>query len=255
MCYADFILRKWSTSRGKVMSSSWLDSRAALQLWQCGRGAIQLPDSWPEPRGWQLNTVDPMKLLACYKHLSLRDGYVLRSLLFGAENSRGLVRAYPSAVPQSQPSDEYSSEFNPPPAERGVIDDFMTIVELDGSPSSYLEASWFYRNAQEIGASWHGLDWSTHSLLLVDPRKNPSADLADELSDVSFELVGPRKRLPSVWRPRIELGEHQITVNFFTYSGLGQGRIIKHVDVYEPGKAVAATEEHVLAHTNSGYVF
>jgi hypothetical protein len=45
----------------------------------------------------------------------------------------------------------------------------MEAIEGDGTPWSYLLASFLSRDGEELGAVWHGCYWRTHALLLESP--------------------------------------------------------------------------------------
>ena len=46
-----------------------------------------------------------------------------------------------------------------------------------------------------------------------------------------------------------------MAVRFYTFSGLGQEAIYRHLDAYEPGDYAFETERTVIAEGRGGYVF
>ncbi len=117
--------------------------------------------------GWQLCPVDPMELLAMFKPLRIKAGFVLRAYVYrSGSDANGVVWA----LPKDAPLPEVHTDENTPweqamfamfgridqPRPPGALDDVMQAIEGDGSPWSFVCASLFAREAAEFGARWHG---------------------------------------------------------------------------------------------------
>ena len=88
---------------------------------------------------------------------------------------------------------------------------FMTAVEGDGSPWSYLCASLAVRQLLDFAAFWHALyqhDWYEHVILAAWP---PPRSL---LEQPSWEWEG---RAPLSWRPEVVVARDHVIVRIHTY--------------------------------------
>ena len=145
------------------------------------RVSIQFPAHLED--GWSRSPVDPMKLLKTFDSLDIRDGFVLRGYVFrDGANGNGIVWAMPanSEFPFPEDCEELNDRFLSPPKPTEAIDDFMAVINGDGSPWSYVSASIFAREAHEYGALWHGCDWTDHEIIggeIVHPVGPPHQDL------------------------------------------------------------------------------
>ncbi len=214
------------------------------------------------PGGWTKSSVDPMKLLAVFPCLHLKEGIVLRAYqLREGGNGNGVVFAMPADLPLPEPEEcgEFLFRgFLTAPRPQAALDDVMGAIDGDQSPWSYLSASLLARELEEFGAMWHGCDWSTHSILSQNPLASPRRSAGQH--SVLDEPGDPRewkwlKRKPREWRPAVGRSAGAMVVRFYTYTGLGQSRICRHVDTYKQGSYSFGTEEAKMATGPAGYVF
>lgn len=120
------------------------------------------------PEDWSISAVDPMTVLAVFKPLRIKEGYILRAYQFcSGGNGNGFVWAMPTDAdfPDPEQCPRLEDVFLEPPKPPAALDDAMEAIDGDGSPWSYLCASLLCRQLREFGAMWHGCDWSTHSIL------------------------------------------------------------------------------------------
>jgi len=225
------------------------------------------------PQGWTKSSVDPMKLLEVFPCLHLKEGMVLRAYQFREGdnydvNGNAVVFAVPEDLPFPEPEEctESLRGFLSAPRPPGALDDVMEAIDGDGSPWSYLSASLLARELQEFGAIWHGCGWTTHCILsrnpLVSPgrgarRRSIENPLQPDSSD-PFENPREWKWLKSrhrEWRPTVGKDAGSMVVRFYTYTGLGQYRICRHVDTYKPGSYCFKSEGTDIATGPGGYVF
>ena len=203
----------------------------------------------PQGEGWQRNHTDPMQLLAVFTTLRLQDGY----RLVGYERDWGIgcsgrVVAVPVQAGFPAPDPVTGLPAHVP----GLVEDPMRVIQGDGSAWSYLEASILWRELREFGAWWHGMTWSTHTILGANPLRVPSAHTippqrsqhqADfgkgelpQPGDTRWVWLEPQMNLPTAqWDPVVYITPNLIRVVFYTYSPLGQEGIYRHEDTYRPG--------------------
>ncbi|GAB4266207.1 hypothetical protein [Thermincola ferriacetica] len=190
--------------------------------------------------GWSKSAVDPMRLLAVFSSLRMKDGYVLRAYQFReGGNGNGFVWAMPEKAPFPEPEEceRVRGHFLEPPKPPGALDNFMEAIEGDGTPWSYLSASLFAREAREFGARWHGLSWSTHTILGSDPQY-PWLEVH-----------------PEEWRPVVIEEKGSVTVSFYTYSGLETEAVYRHTDRYRAGNYAFKSEKTIIGKGPMGYIF
>jgi hypothetical protein len=213
------------------------------------------------PRGWSKSGADPMKVLAPFGSLRLKQGLVLRGYAFRLGwHSDGVAWAMPETAPFPQPdqSDVADFRFLRPLQPSAALVDVMEGVEGDGSAWSYLSASLFAREIDEFGATGYRATWGTHAILGDDPLRSgarprdptcldrPSSDPAH------WEWWEPR---PSDWEPQVSMGPDAVIVRFYTYSGLIREAIYRHEDVYLPGRYQFTRHLRALAEGPAGFVF
>jgi hypothetical protein len=212
------------------------------------------------PEGWSISRVDAMAVLAVFEPLRIKAGYILRAYQYrSGENGNGFVWAIPEGVefPEPDACPHLEGVFLEPPKPPDALDDLMKAIEGDGSPWSYLCASVFCRELGEFGAMWHGCDWSTHSILDAIPwskgktteessNDKPTGDTAD------WKWLEPE---PSEWLPQVTEEKNEVTVTFFTFSGLGQEVIHQFIDRFHRGSYSFESERKKIATGSVGYVF
>jgi hypothetical protein len=229
------------------------------RLRQRAQGASEVPIEGPQ--GWSKSEADPMKLLAVFSSLRLKEGLILRAYQFRERgNGNGIVWAMPADAPFPEPEEcpKLEDRFLGPPYPPGAFDDVLEAIEGDGSPWSYLSASLFAREAAEFGAMWHGCDWSTHAVIGGDPWESPQ--FADEESMLEALSSHPDdwewlEDKPMDWQIQVSEGNDIVTVAFYTHSALGQETIYGHIDTYKQGSYLFKSEKKVVARGPGGYVF
>lgn len=221
--------------------------------------AFMPPEDTPE--GWSKSHLDPSKLVARFKPLRLRKGYVLRAYQFAeGGNGNAVVWAMPADAEFPEPQDcpTLENHLLKAPKPFDALDDPMEAVEGDGSPKSYLMASLLRRQIREFGAMWHGMNWSVHYLLDTDPWK--AGPPSDDQSPLEAPM-SPRsefkwlKSAPDDWRPCVEIEGDRVTVTFYTYCGIDRQTIYRHTDTYRTGKYRMRSRQEEIAVGPSGFAF
>lgn len=213
------------------------------------RGRAQRAAEMPEPvvDGWSKCSADPMALLAAFKSLRIRDGYVLRAYQYYAGgDGNAFVWALPVDAdfpePQSIDGAGRVGLFNPPRPPR-ALERTMQGIEGDDTPRSYLSASIFCRELGEFGAFWHGCGWSTRSIVGADPTvEDPDRWQWSE-------------KRPTDWRPCVELSRREARVIFYCLGGLGGWTIRRHVDTYGRRNDDVRGQSTELAFGGGGFLF
>jgi len=219
------------------------------------------------PQGWTKSSVDLKGFLFVFKSLNIKEGMMLRAYQWrSGGNGYGVVWAMPQDLPLPEPDEcEVRSSDYPKSSvlvPQGALKDPMEAIEGDQSLWSYMEASIFARELGEIGAMWHGINWRTHILLdrgciLTLRRPTDIRSLEDffkpiDLNPDDWNWVMSQ---PVEWRPTVTKGESSVTVAFYTYSGLGNHRIYRHVDEYRVGSYCFQSERTEIAERAGGFLF
>jgi hypothetical protein len=191
-------------------------------------------------------TLDPTPVLESFGCLRVRPGWKLLAYLMGGGiGGESRVVAVPTefdpvgaelapvADPPSDADRPYSGsnlDFAvslPLQARRR----FMSAVEGDGSPWSYLCASLAVRQLLDYAAYWHALyehDWFEHLILAKWPP--PGSALQEPAGGLEGEQ-------PSLWRPAVWVGRRSTTVRMYTYrpARANPEGVWMHEDRYEAG--------------------
>lgn len=220
--------------------------------------ARRLPESISE--GWNRSRLDPMRLLSAFPALGLNEGYILRAYQYrSGGNGNGIVWAMPrdADFPAAEEFPRLEENFLQPPKPPSAIDDVMQVIDGDGSPWSYLEASLFAREVAEFGAMLHGVSWGAYKILGEDPwQGGPDGDLADIRR---HPAAGPdewewRDDSPADWRPSVTRIANEWLVQFIIYTGLGGQRIALSKDRYGAEGYQFESEVSVVASGPGGYI-
>ena len=237
------VRRTGETSR-ETVSNFKFSSERVIRLRKRAQKACAVSEKGPQ--GWSKSDADPMKLLRSFPSLRMRKGFILRAYQYRASgDGNGIVWAMPEDVPFPDPEacPKLEDVFLEPPKPESALD-IMQVIEGDGSPWSYLSASFFAREALEFGALWHGCGWSEHAVI----NKVPPGSFG---KGGRWKWQEPK---PSEWKPVVCEGQDKVTVTFYSYSGLGQESIYRHRDTYKPGYYSFKSERTVVAEGSGGYV-
>ncbi|MFY9255843.1 MAG: hypothetical protein WAO83_20485 [Fuerstiella sp.] len=216
------------------------------------------------PHGWSKSRVDPQKLVTLFPPIQLKAEYRLRAFQYSDElgNGNGFVWAMPANAEFPEPDDcpVVVTHFLKPPKPPTALDDFMEAIKGDDSPNSYLAASLLARELREFGATWHGLDWTTHVVLDADPFMNPPAKQDSPLAPMDRPNGGAdafkwHEERPSNWKPHVEITADSVQVTFYTFSGLDKQAIYRHVDYFRPGSLRFTSLQKVVAESPGGFAF
>ena len=211
------------------------------------------------PQGWSKSTVDPMDVLAVFKPLRIKSGFVLRAYQFcEGGNGNGFVWALPTDAPFPEPDEcpRLEQMFLAPPKPPAALDDVMDAIEGDGTHWSYLCASLFCREIHEFGAMWHGANWSTHTILGKNPLKarRSRGGGMDQPSGGRDEWTWAEPE-PAEWKPQVVEDGDSISVVFVTFSGHDVETIYRHTDRFRRGSCSFTTERSKIATGSGGFVF
>lgn len=233
------------------------------ELERARRKALTLSERLsPEEDGWIVDTSTAAKVVLLFPRLSVRSGLSLVTVAVRAGiGGNGWTFAIPGGFEVPSAGDLERAAAFPPEPPRGALAQVMDAIVGDGSLRSYIQASILRRELEELGAWWHGLEWSTHALL--DNGAAPESPDACSGGDDDWPPLPaePEWRWeappPDDWRPTVErAGPETVAVVFFTISALGSVRITRHVDVYESGSLrPRSAEQTTIAEGPVGFVF
>lgn len=216
--------------------------RNQVATWWMKRVDIDGPD------GWSRCELDPMVLLGFFDPLQLKPGYILRAYQYrNCATGYGVVWALPAEAEFPEPNNSSPDE---PPKPADALDDLMEAVYGDGSPWSYLCASLLARELGDFAGFGSGLTWSTHLILDGDPWNDLNgfghalAGQGFSANPLGWHWYGTR---PRDWRPAVRIGDDEICVRFYSFTGFGQQRINFFEDHYRPDSLVFQRSETIIA--------
>lgn len=248
--------------RNRVPWEGKINAALLRRLRDEARDAARVPGS--SPQGWSVSRVDPMGILAVFKPLRVRRGFVLRGYEFRlGGNSSGLVLAMPKEAPYPGQNRAWGQADDLAVARKpaSALDEVMEAIEGDGTTWSYVCASLLKRELEEFGARWHGYNWSTHTILSENPwrgRERVRWRMPFGEVDGPSEYLDAWKWLepePAGWSPRVRMASDSVTVTFYTYSPLGEEGIYRHADLYRRGSYVFQRERKKIASGPRYFVF
>jgi len=122
-------------------------------------------DLSPE-EGWNIDTSVAESIVGMFSRLSVREGLRLVTIAArGGIGGNGWTYALPAQSPVPTALQLEVMDSFPPAPPNNALEHVMDAIEDDGSLRSFVQASILRRELEELGAWWHGLEWSTHSLL------------------------------------------------------------------------------------------
>lgn len=239
---------------GREAKTHYFSSRALERL---RTQSERLRNRFGLHEGWFVDTWSARDLAESYSRLALRDEYSIAIFAFSSGgNGHGIVFGFPPGE-APPPYDEVVTssgfvESTPPNA----LPHFMGAVALDGTPRSYMQASIFGRELEELAAQWHGLEWGTHVLL---ENSRADGDLPIPADGRSTELPGGPWEWAQVpkpdWQPRVTVDGDDAAVTFYTCSEMGEIRVVEHTDRYDkPVGPEPRVESRQLGTGGLGYI-
>lgn len=245
---------------GQVAGAEFVSAR---QLERARRRGARLVGDPPDREGWSLDEKSAERVLSLFGRLRLAPAFRLVTYASrGGIGGTGWTFAVPAHAVAPVEDLVVPDQFQPKPPP-GALAHFMEAVIGDGSLRAYVQASIAGRELAELGAWWHGLEWSTHGL--VGPGDEPGRPAVYDGSLYAVEPAGMfdatewlwSEQPPGDWRPRAERDDGDtVTVTFWTYSELGSSAVYEHRDVYRDGSLVpVSAERRELGSGPGGYVF
>jgi hypothetical protein len=152
------------------------------ELERTRRKVATLAERLSPEEGWIVDTATGAKVVSLFPRLSVRPGLRLVTVAARAGiGGNGWTFAIPKGFEVPFPDDLERAAAFPPEPPRGAFAHVMDAIDGDGSLRSYIQAAILRRELEELGAWWHGLEWSTHTLL--DNGAAPDAPHACSDSD------------------------------------------------------------------------
>jgi hypothetical protein len=232
------------------MASTTYYSAKELEVFRSKASAQQAnPDEYPN--GWSKSKIDPMKVIEAFSSLKIKKGFVLRAYQYiSGCNGNGVVWAMPedSIFPEPDKCHNLEKTALECPRPQEALEDIMEVVEGDGSDLSYIAASLFAREISEFGAIWHGCSWSSHHI--IDDQFSSDEFTLEEMDDWDWSEEKPRE-----WRPSVTKTNHNVIVNFYTYTGLAPAGIVRNTDTYAIGSYRFTSDSKRIMNSGGGYIY
>lgn len=215
---------------------------------------LSSPDEAPRllSEGWQVAPYDPNGLLTHFPGVKVIPGFELAAYQYvSGGNGNGFVFAIPKGhrLPPPPPNLTFAWDADgviqmhlPPGFPDSVRPDLDSFLVCGGDTESYFACSLVLRELRELGALWHGADWSTHDLLLE----------VESVSDPVWTWSEPR---PDCFLPEVQhTRDDARVIRFYTKTDYERSRVVRHTDIYRSGQRIQAQAE-VIADGGMGYIF
>ncbi|MET1248966.1 hypothetical protein ABWW58_09285 [Sporolactobacillus sp. STCC-11] len=199
--------------------------------------------------GWQKSLDNPEILVKSFSNLRIRDGYKLRAYQFLAGgNGNGIVWAIPIDKELPDPeSCDHVDDFISSPRPNIALSDFMSAIEGDQTPLSYIQASVVYHELHEFGALWHGVSWGRDQILPL----NEDSEVLE--NDYDWDMNEP---IPDIIEPNFYYNSKgNPVVIFYTINDIGQVTLNRYVHTFNKENYTLDVKHTVIAEGGSGIIF
>jgi len=98
---------------------------------------------------------------------------------------------------------------------------------------------------------WHGCGWSEHAILGENPFNAKEGD-TPTFDPAAWQW---NESEPKEWKPEVTEDGNNVTVTFYTYSGLMPEGIRRHTDTFRKGSYCFKSRRKDIATGPGGYVF
>jgi hypothetical protein len=199
-----------------------------------------LEDGAPLPNNeghWYLSIRNPAEALIKLPGLSLKSSYRWVTYLYRLrEEGCGKTWAIPeclSTTANLEKAIRQPGQPDLPPRPEGALEDCMSAIQGDRSPSSFLVASLLRREIAEFGHMGSSEQWAQHHLIASPPGQFPWQWRTEPLGDLT-----PKVRL---------LPDGKAIVEFFTFRSEPSCAIFQHLDQYLGGHYIAQSIDRPIA--------
>lgn len=188
-----------------------------------GFGGMMEPETtMPSTGEWFVSKINPAAVLLKLPGLSLKPEFRMVSYLYRAEGSGyGKTWAVPefiAGMAQLEKAIADNERLDQPPQPEGALSDFMSAIEGDRTPASFVVASLLRRELLEVGAVGPHCDWTHHRLIEAVPSQLKWQWKTEQPKDLS-----PKVRI---------LPDGQAAVELFTCRVVAPVAIFRHLDQY-----------------------
>jgi len=200
------------------------------------------------PEGWSISSISPSPVLNFFKPLRLKPAYSLHAYQYrNCASGKGVVWALEKRAKLPEP-DSSSPDQLPRPV--GALADYMEAIEGDQSPWSYVCASLLSRELEDFGAYGSDISWMTYLILDCDPwvQPNPAGHaLAGQGFAKDLDHWTWLQPKPVEWSPLVRMKGRSVMVQFYSFNGYDQQRILLTVDNYVKGRYTFKRNEKTVA--------
>ena len=194
--------------------------------------------------GWQPARVDPARLVAAAPGVTVDPRWrIVAFQWYSGGNGHGAVFAVPAGQHAPEPRFHDAGGIERP---AGSLPSVSPALRPDGEAGAlpWLARSLLIRELDDLGASWHGIDWGTYELLVG------AADLPIDGGPWAWEAPVPRS-----FDPRVDMSmPGRIVVKYVTRCDVGQARLLEHQDSHYMRDGLVGQQTRVLARGSFGWV-
>lgn len=208
-------------------------------FFQSASASIQEEENYgPNVEGrWFVSTLNPGAALIRLPGVRVKLDWRLVTYLYRVPGDGvGITWAVPEALSTTAQLEsvlESSGDRQHPPQPKGALPDFMEALEGDRSPASFLVASIFRREIQELGRTGKSKEWANHRLIDTLPPQAQWQWTGDPIADLS-----PKVRI---------LPDGKAAVEFFSCRLVPPVAIYRHIDQYSATQYRSLSRDSVVA--------
>lgn len=205
--------------RTVAIPDSLADLGAFFRLGSTLEDGVPLPNNQGH---WYLSITNPAEAIVKLPGLSLKSNYRWVTYLYRMrEEGIGKTWAVPeclSTTANLEKAIRQPGQPDLPPRPEGALEDYMSAIQGDRSPSSFLVASLLRREIADFGHMGNYKQWVQHHLISTPPSQFPWQWRTESLADLT-----PKVRL---------LPDGKAIVEFFTFRNDPSCAIFQHLDQY-----------------------
>lgn len=217
--------------------------------------------------GWSISIDNPEDIVYQFSQLKMKMEYKLRAYQYqdGNGNGNGLVWAIPFDKELESMDEIVEQPVKPAFAE----DDFMSAIDGDKSPLSYLQAAIVWHELHEFGAMWHGCSWSEDQILPTtegyqddvlalfdqEPEGNPVGEVSIEDYLYFLHPWMELKEIPEIIHPHFFYKNNQPTIVFYTINDIGYYKLRRFTHTFDQDSYVQSVGVEELGIGDSGKIF
>lgn len=186
---------------------------------------------------WFLSSVNPGEALLRLPGLGVKPGFRLVTYLLrtkdGGIGHSCAVPEHLSCTVQLEAALTEGTEWHYPPFPEGALQQIMEAIDGDRSPLSFLLASLWRRELQELGTAGKDRQWGHHRLIETVPQR-----VKWRWKEEGFQDLAPKVKI---------LPDQRAAIEFFSARVVKPYALYRHMDIYEATSYIAKVKDQVIA--------